>query len=42
MKEQGVLFSSCVPMSVKRSDQDTDADENVDADHVRTVRFVYE
>ena len=27
-------------MSVKRLDQDNDADENVDADHVRTVRPV--
>ena len=27
-------------MSVKRSDQDKDADENVDADHVRTGRLV--
>ena len=42
MKEQGDLFSSCVPLSVKRSDQDKDADENVDADHVRTGRPVYE
>ena len=40
MKEQGDLFSSCVPASVKRSDQDKDADENVDADHVRTGRPV--
>ena len=40
MKEQGDLFSSCVPVSVKRSGQDEDADENVDADHVRTVRPV--
>ena len=40
MKEQGDLFSSCVPVSVKRSDQDKDADENVDADRVRTVRPV--
>ena len=38
MKELGDLFSSCVPVSVKRSDQDKDADENVDADHVRTGR----
>ena len=38
MKEQGDLFSSCVPVSVERSDQDKDADENVDADHVRTER----
>ena len=29
-----------VPVSVKRSDQDNDADENVDADHVRTGRLV--
>ena len=42
MKEQGDLFSSCVPVSVKRSDQDKDADENVDADNVRTGRLVYE
>ena len=41
MKEQGDLFSSCVPVSVKRSDQDKDADENVDEDHVRTGRLVY-
>ena len=40
MKEQGDLFSSCVPVSVKRLDQDKDADENVDADHVGTVRPV--
>ena len=40
MKEQGDLFSSCVPMSVKRSDQDKD--ENVIADPVRTGRLVYE
>ena len=40
MKEQGDLFSSCVPVSVKRLDQDKDADENVDADHVRTGRPV--
>ena len=39
-KEQGDLFSSCVPVSVKRLDQDKDADENVDADHVRTERPV--
>ena len=42
MKEQGDLLSSCVPVSVKRLDQDNDADENVDADHVRTGRPVYE
>ena len=27
MKEQGDLFSSCVPVSVERLDQDKDADE---------------
>ena len=27
--------SNCVPVSVARLDQDKDADENVDADHVR-------
>ena len=42
MKKQGDLFSSCVPVSVKRSDQHKDADENVDADHDRTGRLVYE
>ena len=36
MKEQGDLFSSSVPVSVERSHKDKDADENVDADHVRT------
>ena len=41
MKEQGDLFTSCVPVSAKRLDQDKDADENVDADHV-TGRLVYE
>ena len=40
MKEQVDLFSSCVPVSAKRSDQDKDADENVDADHVRRWRPV--
>ena len=40
MKEQGDLFSSCVPVSVERLDQDKNADENVDADHVRTERPV--
>ena len=40
--EQGDLFASFVPVSGKRSDQDKDADENVDADHVRTGRPVYE
>ena len=29
-----------MPVSVERLDQDKDADENVDADHVRTVRPV--
>ena len=33
-------MESCVPVSVERSDQDKDADENVDADHVRTERPV--
>ena len=32
--------SSCVPVSVEFLDQNKDADENVDADHVRTVRPV--
>ena len=36
----GRRVSSCVPVSVERSDQDKDADENVDADHVRTERPV--
>ena len=40
MKEQGDLFSNCVPVSVERLDQDKDANENVDADHVRTGRPV--
>ena len=40
MKEHGDLFSSCVPVSVERLDQDKDADENKDADHVRTGRPV--
>ena len=42
MKEQGDLFSSCVPVSVERSDQEKDADEYVDVDHVRTGRFIDE
>ena len=42
MKEQGDLFSSCVPASVERSDQDKNADENIDADHVGTGRPVCE
>ena len=32
MKEQGDLFSTCVPVSVERVDKDKDIDENVDAD----------
>ena len=40
MKEQGDLFSSCVPVSVKRLDQDKDAEENVDAHQIRTGRQV--
>ena len=32
--------NSCVPVSVERLDQDKDADENVDADRVRTGRPV--
>ena len=35
MKEQ-----DCVPVSLERSDQDKDADENVDADQIRTERPV--
>ena len=35
-KKKVFLFPICVPVSVKRLDQDKDADENVDADHVRT------
>ena len=31
---------SCVPVSVKRSNQDKDADENADADQISTVRLV--
>ena len=31
-----------MPLSVKRSDQDKDADENVDADHVGTGRLVFQ
>ena len=34
------LVYNCVPVSVERSDEDKDADENVDADQVRTVRPV--
>ena len=40
MKEQGDLFSSCVPVSVELVDKDEDADENVDADQTRMVRPV--
>ena len=32
--------NSCVPVSVDRLDKDKDADENVDADQIRTVRPV--
>ena len=38
----GRLVNSCVPVSVERSDKDKDADENVDADHVRTGRPVFD
>ena len=31
---------SCVPVSVERLDKDQDADENVDADQISTVRVV--
>ena len=31
-----------MPVSVERVDKDKDVDENVDADHVRTGRNVYE
>ena len=36
----GRPVNSCVPVSVERLDQDKDADENVDADQIRTVRLV--
>ena len=36
----GTFVSSCVPVSVERLDQDKDADENVDADQIRTGRPV--
>ena len=36
----GRPVSNCVSTSVERLDQDKDADENVDADHVRTWRPV--
>ena len=32
--------NSCVPVSVERLDEDKDADENVDADQIRTERSV--
>ena len=41
MKEQGDLFSSWVPVSVERLDQDKDADENADKDLVRTGRPLF-
>ena len=34
------LVICCVPVSVERLDQDKDADENVDADQIRTGRPV--
>ena len=37
---KGRPVNSCVPVSVARLDQDKDADENVDADQVRTERPV--
>ena len=40
MKEQGDLFSSCVPVSVEHSDKGKDSDKNVDAYHIRTGRPV--
>ena len=40
MKGHGDVFSSCVPVSVKRSDQDKDADENVDVDQIEMGRLV--
>ena len=36
----GRLVDSCVPVFVERSDQDKDADENVDADQLRSGRPV--
>ena len=33
-------MKSCVPVSVERLDKDKDADENVDADQISTVRLV--
>ena len=32
--------NSCVPVSLERLDKDKDADENVDADQIKTVRLV--
>ena len=37
--KKGVLFG-CVPVSVERLEKDNDADENVDADQISTVRPV--
>ena len=42
MTEHGDLFSNDVPVSVRRSDQDKDADEYVDEDQVTTGRLVCE
>ena len=46
MKEQGDLFSSCVPVSVKRLDQDKDADHNLCGEETRppsrTMRQLFE
>ena len=39
-ERSGRLVYNCVPVSVERSDKDKDADENVDADQVRTGRPV--
>ena len=33
-------MKSCVPVSVERLNKDKDADENVDADQISTVRLV--
>ena len=33
-------MNSCMPVSVERVDKDKDADENVDADQIKTVRPV--
>ena len=40
MERTGRPDYNCVPVSVERLDQDQDADENVDADQVRTGRHV--